>query len=347
MVPLSISPIKIAYIGYDRSSLLAFEYLGTITPDIDFYIVEAKQDPSFKNFKQYNLLVDHLMIQAKESERTTQHKEVFKKIKFNYNKFQEFLGLKLGPMSEITLSETKSVEPQIRSTSDIIDIKVDDKSKKIFIEIKQKGLEAYDLLIVENHNLIEQEFYARSIKYFKKLSVQANTWVGYEYEVEYNRPLQPSKESKEFWLVSEPENTSLIDNWFLIRLMENKIIVWQWVPTAQLDNPQFEEFMNERTQEIVRKKIHFISIVKIKRQIKTTVTFNEFKKEHMDQNLLSVPNFSFWPKEHINNYLKNRLYKKIRSYEKDQLKKALDENRRQEKEQEKAKDRERSRGMHP
>lgn len=308
--------MKIAYIGYDQSSYLASEFLHTLSDHVQFYLIHPEQNNNFKNFSEIDIHVNHVMIPAQAEMRTAEQKKQFEAIKNNYNTLYRWIcDYKPAGHSTFTLSDVSREKSNTTNARDIVDVRVDDRQKKCFVEVKQKGLEEYDLILTEDHNLISHFFQEKSIKYFRKLSNQKRSWVGYTFAIQYVSPKKPIANPIDFFLVNQSMHDSIVDNFYLIRLSASQINVWQWLPAHQLDNPQFDKFIIEKIRSLVAKKISFISLNSTEPvKIKTTVNAESDQKIFLDGLFLSIPNFTFWDHEHIADYLKKRLDKKVKDY---------------------------------
>lgn len=329
--------MKIAYIGYDPSAYLAQQELAKLTDHVHFFLIHPDKDNHFKTFLETDIFTNHVMIPALAEKRTEEQKRQFELIKKNYYTLYSWIcGSKPVEKSNVLKNEIlnqpakKGLPNNFPTTnaSEIVDIKVDERQKKCFIEVKKKGLEEYDLVLVEDHNLVAQFFLEKNIKYFHKLSNQKSTWVGFQFKIDFITPKVPLPQPFEFLMVQQSSVDSVMDNFYLIKINSVDFTIWQWLPTHQLDNPQFDKFIIERTRSAVSAKLSYLVFMEQEPiKIKTTVSCEGHLKNYLDDLLFSVPNFSFWQSEQVEDYLKQRLDKKVKDYKKEVERKAREAER--------------------
>lgn len=317
----AVQDIKIAYIGYDQSAFLAYPGLSDTTEQVQFFLIHPEQNNNFTDFDSIDIFVNHVMIPANTTERTAEHSRQFAKVKENYQELHRWIcSFKFADETAETKKEKlitteSNLKDNIINASQIVDIRSDERQKKCFIEIKQKGLKEFDFIIIEDHDLVLQFFQGKNINYFNKMSSQSRTWVGYKYKMTNLSSPEAFKKPMDCFAVDESGMDSIVDNFSLVHLSQHELIVWQWLPTYQIDNPQFDRFILDRIQILVAKKFPFLNLkAEEPIKIKTTVNCEHKPKKYLDSTFLSVPNFSFWKSKTVADYLKKRINRKVMDY---------------------------------
>ena len=68
---------------------------------------------------------------------------------------------------------------------------------------------------------------------FSRPSHNTHVWFSAEFEYELKKPREFNLENKNFTLIKDRLNESILDNWYFVRIIENRICVQQWVPFNQ------------------------------------------------------------------------------------------------------------------
>jgi hypothetical protein len=303
--------MKIAYIGYDLSSVKTQEFFNSKELEVTYFLVHPKTTPQHATFRKTNLLVDQIMIPAEHNLQTVAHKNSFHKIKKNYKIIENEIS---GDASVVEKGQDRKFDEKgnsVQELKNIIDIQYNTKAKKILIEIEKSGVEEYDFILTEPHALISSELKKRNIQLFKK-SLQSNSvWSSFHFQVEYKKSINFLIPGASFFMVMDSERDSVNDNWFHCVLINNKLQVSSFQPYSQMMNPEFQTFAAARIQKQITERLHFIQIVKFEETSLSTIAAN-YRSSQLDMKpSAAVPNFAFWNYEQINLFLDKQIIRKI------------------------------------
>ena len=306
--------MKIAYIGYDLSSC---QTAATLIDghEVQYFIKEKNQNLNFSAFTTIDILTTKILIPAFEKQRTAAHISEFKQIESNYNLLKKILTPAIDCKSVTPKGDGSIVadaQKNVLDLSSIVDIQYDNKSKRINIEIENKGLETFDILFTEAHPLICDYLETKKMRLIKNKVLLKYVWKSFVFTYEFLKPIDMLKVRKEFFLVLDSSRDSLIDNWFYCILEPERIQVCTFQPFHQINNPEFFNFYVERIRQSLVNHFPFIQIKNFSHSQLATVGSSLVDISTLMPQSLIVPNFYFWKKEHIHDYLSMRLVKLTR-----------------------------------
>lgn len=169
-----------------------------------------------------------------------------------------FQNLKLAKKKYISkgvLNTSKSSPSEIFYYDDVVDLKMNQKDKKIHIEIQKSGVRSYDHILVEesylNLSLFAEKFKQQDLFHFQ--SQQVFQFVGLKFKI------SDDLGNYKFWSMSDTNYNSIYDNLYYISVMSSIMDVWLWLPAQQLKNPATRGYFTERAQKHLSKKFDFLN----------------------------------------------------------------------------------------
>ncbi len=311
--------MKLAYIGYDLNSLKSITALSRYFDEVEFFLVEPMREVFDFNFELIPLLADTHCIPPDDALKTGAHVDTFKKIRAQYHQFRHelFNHLKIRMAPAVQSLQPKNLTASgIKKSqfSEIQDVFFDAKKQKVYVEKKQAGIDEYDFIIVEDHQLVSETVAAMTKNILSGKAQNSHIWFSSQFEYELKMPRSGVLNSKNFLIVKDSLNESLIDNWYFCYLHHSKLTVQQWVPYNQHQNLDYRKFMIERTRAALMQKFEFIHL-KESGEASVHTTSGFFKNRvSLKNNRLSaaVPSFEFWPPDRIEGFLVQTLAIKIK-----------------------------------
>lgn len=312
--------MKAAYLAYDSNSLATLSVLSNYFEKIDFYLFDKTRKEHILDFKQIPILVDHVVIPAFSELRTETHKNIFKSIQDEFQFYKNELSIDYRQVASTYTEVQKTCKTEIASISTVKDIVYNSKTSDVLIEKDKVGISEYKYLFVEDHQIVSENFNRFTKNIFSTTPQNSHVWFTLEYDYELKKPRENHLDIKNFILIKDRLNHSVLDNWYFVRTFENKITVQQWVPFNQFKNSDFQKFMIDRVEKLLKEKLDLIQITKFNQfYVNATPGFSA-KKTSLKNKKLSclMPSFNFWSKDEINNYLYIKLDAKMKELNKPQ-----------------------------
>ncbi len=303
--------MRIAYLGYDRSCLKSVSYLSSENNEVVYFLKEKSQNHAFINFDKANIFSNKLMIPHDVGRRTSMHQNEFSRLEINYNLLKQNIASNLIA-AQTGAADSAEQKTNVVDLAAVIDIQFDANQKKIIIELEKKGVEIFDLLLTESHPLLTDSLANRKIHVFRSTSTVDYTWTSISFEYEYLKPVAPFFETPPFFAVLDSARKTIIDNWLYCSLSGQKINIWNFQPTNQLHNPQFQDFYINRLRESVAKAMPFIHLKNyVSSQFSSVAHLSSSPKLKLNSTL-AVPNFDFWSENQVTEFLRKHMLSKIK-----------------------------------
>jgi hypothetical protein len=252
--------MKAAYLAYDRNALVGLPVLSNYFEQVDFYLIDSQRQPEATEFSDVSILTDHLMIPPEESLRTPAQNKVLKsmQVEFNFYRAQLAIDNKKNPATYTEVQ--KNCRTEVNSLNLIKDIVFNAKTNEVYVEKEKMGVTSYQYLFVEEHHILAESFAGYSKNIFKTPPENSHIWFAAEFNYEMKKPRDGDLGRREFFLVKDRQNKAILDNWYFVRTSGLKITVCQWVPFNQYKNSDFQKFIVERVEKLVREKIEPIQL---------------------------------------------------------------------------------------
>lgn len=169
--------------------------------------------------------------------------------------FQNLKLTKKSSTSKVLVDTSKDSPSEVFYFDNVIDLKMNQKDKKIHIEIQKSGVRSYDHILIEesylNLSLFTEKFKQQDLFHFQ--SQQVFQFVGLKFKISEDLG------NYKFWSMSDVNYNSIYDNLYYISVMNSAMDVWLWLPAQQLKNPATREYFSERSQKHLSKKFDFLS----------------------------------------------------------------------------------------
>jgi hypothetical protein len=306
--------MKAAYLAHDKNSLASISVLANYFEQIDFYLVDPERKPEHVDLNEVSLLTEHLMIPAEEDLRTQAH---VKALKFLQNEWQEFraeLHLEQRKVFSTSTEEPKTCRTEIHPLALVKDVVISPKTNEIFIEREKTGITTYDFLFTEDHQIMAENYAGFAKHVFRSAPQNSHIWLTVEFSYELKKPRDGFLGERKFIFVKDRLNRSILDNWYFIRLKQDRIAVQQWVPFNQYKNSDFQKFIIERIEKILKEKLDLIQINEFKELYIDSTPGFEMREPKLKNTKISslVPSFHFLSQDAINRQLYNRLDAKMK-----------------------------------
>lgn len=310
--------MKAAFLAYDKNSLAHLPVLSNYFEQIDFYLVDTERATFQVNFNEVPLLIDTFSIPWEDSLQTLAHQKVLHSIR------KELLFYKtelIGDFKKTTSNSTgvqKNALGKVMPISAIKDIVYNSKLGDVYIEKDKVGISEYKFLFVENHQVVSENFNRFSKNIFQTPPQNTHVWFSVEFDFELKKPRHQYLGDKKFILVQDRMNQAVLDNWYFVRTAENKITVQQWVPFNQFKNSDFQKFIIDRAEKVLKEKFSLIQISKLNQFYVNATPGFSFKKTALKNTKLTslMPSVNFWSQELINRFLYFNLDTKMRELNK-------------------------------
>lgn len=313
--------MKAAYLAYDRNSLVGLSVLSNYFEQVDFYLIDSQRQPEATEFSEVSIMTDHLMIPSEESLRTGAQTKFLKSMHSEFNFYKKQLEIETKKSPSTYTEVQKNCRTELNSLSVVKDVVFNSKTNEIHIEKENAGVASYNYLFVEEHHIIAETFggYAKNI--FKKQPENSHIWFASEFNYEMKKPRSGDLGRREFFLVKDHQNKNILDNWYFIRTLGSKITIHQWVPFNQFKNSDFQKFIIERVEKLIKEKLELVQLTKFNQfYVNSTAGFvtEEARLRHTKVSFC-LPSFHFWSREMINRYLYSKLDSKMKDLNKLQL----------------------------
>lgn len=313
--------MKAAYLAYDRNSLVSLSVLSNYFEQVDFYLVDKERPPESTAFSDMALMVDHLMIPANPEQRTPTHQKTIKSLHEEFHLYKAHLQVETRK-SPVTYTEVqKNCRTELNSLSLIKDIVFNTKTNEVYVEKEKLGLTSYQYLFIEDHQIMAENFSGFAKNVFKTLSGNSHVWFAAEFTYELKKPRQGHLGRKEFLLIKDRLNKSILDNWYFVRTNEQKIVVHQWVPFNQFKNSDFQKFIIGRIEKLLKERLSLIHLTQMNQfYVNSTAGFStQNASVRNSKHSTMMPSFHFWSSEMINRFLYTKLDMKMKELNRLQL----------------------------
>lgn len=308
--------MRIAYLGYDQSCLKSLSYLSSKEHEVVYFLKEKTQNHHFLNFDKANIFSQKLMIPYDVRERTSTHQKEFSRIVTNYNLLKKSIASDL-PVSQAGSANNAGNIANVFELATVIDIQFDANQKKIIIELEKKGVEVFDLLVTESHPLLTDFFTHKKIQVFKTAAKADYTWTSVSFEIEYLKPVTEFSKAPPFFAVLDSARKTIIDNWLYCELSDQKINIWNFQPTNQLHNPQFQDFYIDRLRQSVTQILPFLHLKNYESTHFSSAAHLSYEPRLKLNSSLIVPNFDFWSENQVTEFLgkhMHQIFKKLKKH---------------------------------
>lgn len=313
--------MKAAYLAYDRNSLVGLSVLSNYFEQVDFYLVDSNRQPEATEFSEVSIMTDHLMVPSEEGLRTPAHVKILKSVhgEFNFYKKQLEVEVKKNP---VTYTEVqKNCRTEMNSLTLIKDIAFNPKTNEVYVEKEKMGITPYQYLFIEEHHILAESFAGYSKNIFKTQPENSHIWFATEFDYEMKKPRTGDLGRREFFLIKDHQNKTILDNWYFVRTLGSKITIHQWVPFNQFKNSDFQKFIIERVEKLIKERLELVQLTRFSQfYVNSTAGFatQEASLKHAKISTC-LPAFHFWSRDMINRYLYTKLDSKMKELNKLQL----------------------------
>lgn len=317
--------VRVAFLGYDMSALRTSNALFEYFDNIDYYLINRNQKSLSTDFFQIPVLTDSYCIPAQEKERTNVQKTVADSILRSYKELSaEILGEVLARKSSLNPLENASQNGKIGlfDLSEVKDIFFNEKTLEFNFEKKSASLSSYHFLILEDSPLITDVF-LESPRILRQKPEKSHVWLKLEFKYELTKPRDQFYQSSNLFLVHDKDYDSVIDNWYYIQLLSDKICVQQWIPYHQQKNTEFINFISNRTKNKIQERLEFIHLKNLDKQSVNSTAGYTLKKAELVQkkNSAVLPSFHFWTDIEMKTFIEKEVENKVKKIKKNILKK--------------------------
>ena len=272
-----------------------FRSLGT---EISFLILDQSRNLQFDSFNDHRMFSNGEMFYLNlQDNKIAAHEKAFLQTK----KFTDHLKKYFFPTKDkIKRAKSEAVfsilnfseSVQFFDKNDVIDLKFNKTNKNIQLEIKNKGLIAFDHLFVEETDSALNFLKQKDPKLVKEVHFSDLVWSCYSYTLSKEFTYQ------DFWFLENIQYQSIFDNCFYIQSHQRKMDVWCLVPEHQFLNQQFHQDFQSRIKNKIENQFSFMSL-----------SFNEVSENNvhlMNSQKLSIvkspritgfPSFSFFSQD--------------------------------------------------
>ncbi len=205
-----------------------------------------------------------------------------------------FQNLKLSKKistNKIFVETSKDSRSEVFYFDNVIDLKMNQKDKKIHIEIQKSGVRSYDHILVEesylNLSLFAERFKQQDLFNFQTQHVFQ--FVGLKFKI--SEDLGNFK----FWSMSDANYNSIYDNLYYVSVENSVMDVWLWVPAQQIKNPATLGYFTERVQKHLFKKFDFLGfeVMPEELSLQPINTYMVTECSHKNQ-ITFIPPFHFY-----------------------------------------------------
>jgi len=313
--------MKAAYLAYDRNALVGLPVLSNYFEQVDFYLIDAQRQPEATEFSDVAILTEHLMIPAEENLRTPTQNKVLKSMHSEFNFYREQLSIEAKKNPSTYTEVQKNCRTEVNSLDLIKDIVFNAKTNEVYVEKEKMGVTSYQYLFVEEHQILAETFagYAKNI--FKTTPENSHIWFAAEFNYEMKKPRDGDLGRREFFLVRDRQSKTILDNWYFVRTSGTKITVYQWVPFNQYKNSDFQKFIIERVEKLVKDKLELIQLNQFNQFYVDSTGGFATQQASMKHAKISanLPSFRFWSRDMINRSLYTKIDSKMKELNKIQL----------------------------
>ncbi len=301
--------MKAAYLAYDKTSLAGLPTLSNYFEQIDVYLVDDSRPAQMIDFNLIPVLSENLLIPAEDGLQTTAHQAVIKGIQKELFFYKSELHKEYRKSSATFTQIQKSCKTEMNLVSTIKDVVFNAKTNEVYIEKAKSGITAYNYLFVEDHQVVTESFGAFTKNIFKKTPQNSHVWFSAEFKYELKKPREKTLDERQFILIKDRLNKSVLDNWYLVRTEEDRITVQQWVPFNQFRNSDFQKFIIERVEKLLREKLDIVQLTQFNGFNVNATPGHALGQPILKNSKISslIPSFNFWSQETVNRFLYDQL----------------------------------------
>jgi hypothetical protein len=302
--------MKLAYITSDRSSLKTLPLLQKYYSNIHFYLVNPKTYGVDLEAEKLPILVDGLNISVDSSLRTPQQERIFKKNSVNYkNFFNQIYPPKVPTESEI-YEEPKQGWQEF-DVNEINFIKYNRELGKYAIENTKLEITEYDLLLVQNSQMIMAEILEKQQNLFNSFTEQSKSILTLVFNLE--RRHKQAATAANFIFVENSLLESVQDNWYLVKLNADTAEVSFYIPYEMQGSEDYKNFLAHRVSTALNSRLVAFNIGEfIGNYVTPADGYYTYKAKlrHSKGGALT-PTYNLWSAEKITSHLSQTLKNKI------------------------------------
>ena len=296
--------MKLAYLGYDKTSFKTHNVLECYFDQIDSYLVDANLEANDLFFSKLQLIANNVCIPVDETLRTTQHKLVLKEIKNDYAGLKKSISYNYD-LPTVKQSKALDYKKKQMVLKDILSINFNKLTNKHEIQTKNFELLEYDYLIIQGHQLVADRIQDIKQNIINKIQVQTHLILNIEFTIKYKIDKQHLKQ--EFIFIENILLKTIFDNWYICGISQNKISLGLFIPYSQRSSVEFLDFITNRTQDLLNKSFTSFTIGEmLNRWESASDGFVSSKMAlRYPRNSSVFPSFVFWTQNKINDYIQN------------------------------------------
>lgn len=296
--------MKLAYIGYDRTSLKTNTVLEQHFEFIDNYLIKEDLESNNLNFFSLPIMANNVCIPIDESHYTVRHKSVLFKIKNEFTMLKKNLFADYRLTGDEITGTRKSVKQQF-SFDEIESLFFINKTKKYLLQMKGQEPIEYDYLIVQGHQLVTDRLQLLKQNVMRKPQSQSFMVLNLEFTAQYR--LHDQHLRHDFIYIDNTNYNTVFDNWYICSYSGNRLLVSLIVPSANYRSEELMEFLAARTRAALSESLKAFEFGPLQnRWISCADGFVTQKLKLNNLAFASVfPSFDYWTQNKINNYIKN------------------------------------------
>ena len=296
--------MRLAYLGYDKTSLKTNTVLEQHFEIIDNYLVNDSLEANNLNFFSLPIMANNVCIPIDESLYTIQHKSVLYKIKNEFTMLKKNLFADYRLTGDEITGTRKSTKQQF--SFDEIESLFFIKKKNIYL-LQMKGKEPieYDYLIVQGHQLVTEKLQFLRQNIMSKPQKQSYLIMNLEFTAKYR--LHDQHLRHDFIYIDNTNYNTVFDNWHICSYTSNRLLVSLFVPAANYRSEELMAFVDARVRGALSESLKAFELGPLQnRWISCADGFVTQKLKLNNLSYASVfPSFDYWTQNKINNYIKN------------------------------------------
>ena len=296
--------MRLAYLGYDRTSLKTNTVLEQHFDFIDHYLVNDSLEANNLNFFSLPIMANNVCIPIDESLYTVQHKSVLYKIKNEFTMLKKNLFADYRLTGDEITGTRKSTKQQF-SFDEIESLYFIKKKNKYLLLRKDKEPIEYDYLIVQGHQLVTEKLQLLRQNIMSQPQMQSYLILNLEFTAKYR--LQDQHLRHDFIYVDNTNYNTVFDNWYICSYSGNRLLVSLLVPSANYRTEELMEFLAARARSALCESLKAFELGPL--QNRWLSCADGFVTHKLKLNNLSYacvfPSFDYWTQNKINNYIKN------------------------------------------
>lgn len=296
--------MRLAYLGYDKTSLKTNTVLEQHFEAIDNYLVNDNLEANNLNFFNLPIMANNVCIPIDESLYTVQHKSVLYKIKNEFTMLKKNLFADYRLTGDEITGTRKSVKQQF-SFDEIESLFFIKKKNKYLLQMKGKEPIEYDYLIVQGHQLVTERLQLLQQNIMRKPQKQSFLILNLEFTAKYR--LHEQHLRHDFIYIENTNYNTVFDNWYICSYSGNRLLVSLIVPSANYRSEELMDFLAARARGALSESLKPFEIGQL--QNRWISCADGFVTQRVKLNNLSFasvfPSFDYWTQNKINNYIKN------------------------------------------